>query len=389
VPIVNTWSHLACLQPALITPLQPGTQWIGVVNEFAGRRGETVRVAEQIADQVGSRMTLYQTAENDNERLRDISALVASKRPSLRDPLGILAFGGDRTGNDAIEGVINYLFPNRRDLLTLHPQTIVDRMLESGIQIGFVRLGGANDNGANYGAPGKDVKEIMSYMDDCQVTSLNMGLALLGDDPDPFLFCHSLSAGETIATAYEKTAEGRGMGALYKRAAYILYHVFMTQRTFYAAWRHSSGGSGQGEIHEVVVHPSVRVATSMGLPTPWVGLGTKIFIANGYTKKIGFLTEAFSRGRSSLKGDPSQLMPEERLASLDISCQPIMEVGEEMEFSFFKKAKKGWDPFEAAVAINGDFIRRVTHVRAKALPSWPRFMVREGSLMANLHARNR
>jgi hypothetical protein len=315
--------------------------------------------------------------------------LVASKRPSLQDPLGVLAFGGDRTGNDAIEGVVNYLFPDRRELLSLHPQAIVDRMLASGIQIGFVRLGGANDNGANYGAPGKDVKEIMNYMDDCHVTSLNMGLAFLGDDPDPLLFCHSLSAGETIATAYEKTASGRGMGALYKRGAYILYHVFMTQRTFSAAWRYSRGSTGEGEIHEAVIHPSVRAAAVMGLPgTPWTGLGTKIFAATGYTKKVGFLNEAFSRGRSSLKGDPTSLTPEERLASLDASYQIPMEVGEEMELSFSRKVKEELRPFEAAVAINGDFVRRVTHLRVRALPPWPRAMVRSGSLMSNLHALN-
>lgn len=377
---MNTWAHLARLQPPLITPLQGGTQCLAVVNPRAGRFKAT-EVASQVAEQVGSRMSVYETVEDDRQRLRDIVERIASKHPSLENPLTILAFGGDRTGNDAIEGAIDYLFPKRRELLTLSSEEIADRMFFSGIQIGYVRLGGANDIGANYGAPGKKVEEIMAYMDNCRLTWLNLGLSLLDEYPQPYLFGHSLCAGETIATPYERTAAGRGMGAMVQRGGLGLWNIVFTHRTFDAQWQHSDGSSGEERILEVVVHPAVRLATSMGLPhAPLVGMGSKIFVG-GYGRKLRILGEATSCGFSARKGDPSRLTPEERLKTLDTRFQPTMEVGQSMEFKFFSQGK----PYETAVTINGDFARRAHRVQVFALPPWPRTMVSVPSLMANLH----
>lgn len=372
-------SALVSLQASLLTS-QAGARWIGVVNDAAGRF-QAPEVAAEVARRIGTGMTLYQTSPDPGQRLQEITDLIRSKSPSPARPLGVLAFGGDRTLNDALLGILGSIFPDPGDLQG-PPDRVVDQMLESGIQLGAVRLGGENDNGANYGAPAGNSEEVMAYLDRARMTSLNMGTTVLLGDETPQIFCHTLGAGETIATVFEKTQRRRGVWNNRYQKLLFLMHV-LRQREVAARWEDSRGGRGEGRILEVLVHAAVRTAGINGLPgTPQPGLGIKIFPAEGLWKTLNTFREVISRGRASLKGDPSGLGPEARLGSIkDPSLQVALAVGDEVVFSFF--AGDG-APFATAVQSNGDFRGRSQRVTIRALPPFPRFMVMEGSLMANL-----
>lgn len=374
------WPSLAALQPALITPIHPNTQWVGVVNSHAGRF-EAMTVAQAVVEQVGPRMSLYETVADPAQRLRDITDLIASKNPSEHNPVGVLAFGGDKTGSDAVNGALRCIFPNLRDLWEGAPEAAEERMIASGIQIGMVRLGGANDNGGNHGAPENKIKDIMSFMDDALVTSLNLGALFLDNSPVPQIFCHSVSAGETISPVYEKTVEERGKAAKRHRERLFLSNMW-AQKSFHCLWRYPNGMVLNLPSLEILIHAVVRADEKMGLPgTPQPGLGVKIFPSEGFWNTAGIFREVLWKGIKSLRGNPSGLGPDDALKSLPATHQPRLLVGEEMEFGFMED---DGTPFAAAVQAEGDFVMRTNAMRIRALPPFPRFMVRKGSLSANL-----
>ncbi|HSA60184.1 MAG TPA: diacylglycerol kinase family protein [bacterium] len=380
------WSHLGVLRPALITPIQPNTQWIAVVNPQAGNF-EAVDIASAVQHEVGSRMTIYETDPDPDQRLREITALVAEKEPSLRNPLGVIALGGDRTGSDAVMGVLRYAFPRLHDLWEGAPELVYERMLQSGIQVGILPLGGANDNGSIYGAPKirasdkSAAKKALKFMDEALVTTLNLGVAFLGEERIPQVFCHSLSAGETIAPVYESTVEERGRKAKRHRERLFLGNAW-AQRSFHALWNAPGGAGTSQEILEVLFHSVVRADEKMGLPgTPRPGLGVKIFPAKGRWNTVKMFQEVLWAGIKSRNGNPAGLGPEDRLKSFSETNQPRLQVGEEMEFTF--RSDDG-SPFAAAVQSEGDFVDRASVLRVRALPPFPRMMVADGSLAANL-----
>lgn len=376
------WPSLAALQPALITPVRPNTQWVGIVNSHAGHF-EALRVAQAVAEQVGPRMSLYETVANPIERIRDITSLIGSKSPSETNPVGVLAFGGDKTGSDAVVGALHCIFPDLRELCAASAEAAEERMIASGIQVGMVRLGGANDNGGNHGAPENKVVDVMHYMDNAYVTSLSLGAAYLDGSTVPHIFCHSLGAGETISTVYERTVEERGKAAKRHRERIFLRNL-LAQKLFRCLWRYPGGQVLNQPTLEVLIHSVVRADEKMGLPgTPLNGLGVKIFPAQGFWNTAGVFREVLWRGIKSLRGNPNGLGPQDRLDSLPDTHQPRLQVGEEMEFGFI-----GDDGslFPVAVQTEGDFVARAHQIRVRALPPFPRFMVMEGSLVANLRA---
>ncbi len=372
-------SELVTLQASILTS-QAGAQWVGVFNDAAGRF-QAPEVAAQVAERIGPGMSLYQTSPDPVQRVREITDLIRSRSPSPTRPLGVLAFGGDRTLNDTLLGVLGFIFRDPRDLQG-PPEGVADRMLESGIQLGVVRMGGENDNGANYGAPAGDLEEVMAYLDRARVTSLNMGMALLLGDETPQIFCHTLGAGETIATVFEKTQRKRGIWNNRRQKLLFVAHV-LRQREITARWEDFQGTRREQSILEVLVHAAVRTAGINGLPgTPQPGLGVKIFPAEGLWRTLRTFREVISRGRASLKGDPSGLGPEARLESVkDDSLQISLAVGDEIDFSFFTADGV---PLATAIQSNGDFRGRSQRVTIRALPPFPRFMVMDGSLMAHL-----
>ncbi len=386
---MTPWSHAAVLQPALISPVLPNTQWIAVVNPQAGDF-EAAAIAAAVQHEVGSRMTIYETNPDPAQRLRDITALITEREPSLKNPLGVIAFGGDKTGSDAVMGVEHYVFPRLYDHWEDSAELAFERMLASGIQVGVLPLGGANDNGGIYGAPRlrasdkQAAKKALKFMDEALVTSLNMGVAFLGEEQNPQVFCHSLSAGETISPVYEKTVEERGKKAKRHRERLFLGNAW-AQRSFHALWSTPGGEKMSQEILEVLIHSVVRADEKMGLPgTPQPGLGIKIFPAKGRWNTIKMFREVLWTGFKSRNGDPAGLGPDDRLKALEDHLQLQLNVGKEIEFSFH-----GTDEslFHTAIQSEGDYVDRASTLRVRALPPFPRFMTSPDSLIANLRRR--
>jgi diacylglycerol kinase family enzyme len=383
---MNPWTHTAALRPALISPIQANTHWIAVVNPQAGAF-EAMAIAEAVRHEVGSQMTIYETNKDPVQRLREITALVAEREPSLGNPLGVIAFGGDKTGSDAVMGVQNYLFPRRQDHWECSAEEASERMWAGGIQIGVLPLGGANDNGGIYGAPKLKAsdktaaKKALKFMDEALITSLNMGVAFMGEEQSAQVFCHSLCAGETIAPVYERTVEERGKKAKRHRERLFLQNAW-TQRSFQALWSTPGGERMSREILEVLVHSVVRADERMGLPgTPHPGLGVKIFPAKGRWNTAKLFKEVLWTGIKSRNGDPTGLRPGDRLQALEDHLQLQLNVGEEIAFSF-----TGADEavFNTAIQSEGDYVDRASSMRVRALPPYPYFMVSEVSLIANL-----
>jgi hypothetical protein len=386
---MNSWLPLPLLRPALITPIRPETQWIAVVNPQAGDF-QAMAIASAVQNEVGRRMVIYETHEDPVRRLKDITALIAERRPSLANPLGVIGFGGDKTGSDAVRGVMHYLFPQLSDLWKESPRLVSERMLAGGIMAGVLPLGGANDNGGIYGAPKLKAsdknasKKALKFMDDALMTSLNLGVAFLGDEQRPEVFCHSISAGETIAPVYEKTVEERGIKAKRHRERLFVGNAW-AHRSFNAQWRDASGEIMSEQILEILIHSVVRADERMGLPgTPQPGLGVKIFPAKGRWNTLRMFREVLWRGIKSRNGDPTGLRPEDRLSNIPEHLQQPLHVGALREFFF-----RGPDdlPFATAIQAEGDFSVRTHRLGIYVPPPYPYYMVASGALMANLHGR--
>ncbi len=381
----SPFSNLACLRRPLMTPIQVGTNWIGAVNPMAGRF-RAPQIAEAVQGQVGRGMALYTTSPDPVRRVRDIRALISEKSPSLRRPMGLLAFGGDRTLNDSLASIVFHTLKNPMELVLRPGDRVVDQMIESGIQFGPIPLGGANDIGLNYGAPSEDVSAIMDYMDNASVTCLNMGLLVFHDAekeiPDPQIFCHSVSAGETISPVYEKTTERRGIWAKRYRELLFFRHI-ISQKSFHAHWKYSDGTEGEAPILETILHASIRGDELNGFTgTPQPGLGVKLMPAKGFWNTMRIFREVLAAGMASRKSDPSRLLPDSQLASLAPEMQHPLQVGESVRIRFRDKDGK---PYRTCIQANGDYVARSSDIEIFAVPPFPHFLVREGSLMANLH----
>ncbi len=374
---------LSSVRWPLITPIRPGTNWIAVVNPKAGGF-EAPKLYAQVKDQVGQGMIRYETNPDPEARIQEMSRLIANQRPSLSKPLGILAMGGDRTINDCLSAVLDHIFGDLSELTERSADRVVDQMLESGIQIGAVCLGGANDIGTNYGAPRNRVEDVMAYLDDARLVCLNMGMAFLAGDPNPHLFCHSMSCGPTLASSFEQTKDERGKAAELHRARIGMANI-LKHRPVVARWRDGEGISHERPVLEVLSHASVRVAEYNGFPgTPQPGgLGIIVFPGESRWNTLKLFVEVISRGVSSRRGNPRRLLPSERLTTFtDPSLQIALPVGGERTF-FFHDSQG--DVVEVPVGGNGDHIRRSPSVTFRALPPFPNFMVRDGSLMANIY----
>ncbi len=292
--------------------------------------------------------------------------------------------GGDRTLNDTLLAILRHVFPNPKDLFERPADRVVDQMLESGIQLGTARLGGANDIGANYGAPGNKTADIMSYLDDARLLCLNLGAAFTYGDPTPHFFCHSVSAGPTLAASFEETQDERGMAAKWHRVRIGMANI-LKHRPTHVRWRDGEGVTHRRPVLEILAHAAVRVAQYNGLPgTPQPGgLGVIVFPGESRWKTMKLFREVMARGFSSQKGNPQGLLPSDRLQTFtDPSLQIALAVGDERTFSFCDENNA---PKEEPIGPNGDHLRRSSSLTVRACPPFPNFMGMKGSLMANLY----
>lgn len=357
-------------------------QWIGVSNDLAGRF-EAQRVADELEERLGSAITIYQTVPDPRQRVADLEALIKDKAPSSSRPLGILVLGGDGTINDSLTAIIRHLFIDTRYLLGRPPDRLVDQMLESGIRLGAVRLGGANDIGTLYGVAEGNVDDILDYLTEARLMALNMGLALIDNDRIK-LFSQTVAAGTTIASVFEKTRDERGHRA--KRHQQILgARNILFPKPFKIRWRDADGTAREEMALEIVSHASLRGAETNAFPgTPQPGLGIKVFPSVGLWKRIRLVAELYASARAISKGDLGRLLPDQSMRRLDASFQLSLEPGGEIGFSFYTADDQA---SKVPSQGNGDFVGLTHSLRVHALPPFPSFMGRDDSPMANLQNR--
>lgn len=358
------------------------TDWVLVTNPKAGQF-QAAALSEQLVahpDSSGLRIECYQTHPDRVQRIKEISDYISSKKPSSEKPLGVVALGGDGTINDVVKAVMYHLIPNPHELLSRNSESLTDQMLASGIRIGAVQMGGANDIGSLYGTPKHDVEAVAAYLTESRLMAMNLGLAHLVDADTLEIFSHNLAAGKMIAPIYEKTLNERGRWARLHRQLLGLWN-FLVRSPVKVKWRSADGQDHERVVREVISHATIRADGMNGFPgTPQPGLGIKLF-PKGIWAGVRIFQELLSRGRASLKGDPSKVLPNQKLASLDSNLQPSLDVGEGMEFSFYDRSDQ---PLTVPVQANGDFVGRTQRMRLHALPPFPSFMGMPDCLMDRL-----
>jgi len=353
-------------------------KWIFVVNGSAGAfkskslAQEVRRLAEQRDPNL--RILIYETHAESQTRIEEIARLIEAAQSTQADPLGLLAFGGDGTINNTLQGVMRFAAPKAVSLEESAARA-AEVAFQSGLRVGTVALGSANDLALLYGAPGAKARDVMNYMDRAVLGGMNLGKATL-DGGASHLFCHNACAGVTIAPSFRDTAHMRGRFSKFVRTLIVLRDTFLRHQL--VDIRAEGGPSLRGR--EVFVNASLIANRMSASPAPQPGLGWSLLPDMNLRETLAFLKETVLLGFDIKRSRMERLLPGSSLSTLDPRLQGSHHVLESSSYRFFE----GDRPIPVPVQANGDFVGTAQHFQVTALAAFPHFMEMPGSPMHRL-----
>ncbi len=356
-------------------------KWIFVVNGSAGGFKAKV-LAEEVRAlmKAGGKnsdveITIYQTHRDPRTRLEGIAQDIRTKYPSPQNPIGILAFGGDGTINNTLEGVFKYLSPQEK-LLSQSAEAIAERMKNSGVLVGTVGMGSANDLAYLYGAPGYHPAEVLNYMAHATPGSLNLASLTLNGEHE-FLVSHNACAGTGITPSFYETKDLRGYGAKSLRFFKIMKDSFV----FLSSVKMRMADGSEIDITEVFFNASIMANRMTGGPTPQPGVGTLILPKMSRIEAFRFLMSVMKLGLNIKMGQLENLMPDKKIQGLNSNLQIPLAPGKTFTFTFIDSLGNKLEiPFQA----NGDYLMHASTAKVTALPAYPTFLQMPNSPMAKL-----
>lgn len=360
-------------------PSSPAVRkWIFVANGSAGGF-KSKSLAQQVqslalARDPNLRIFVYETHAESQTRIEEIARLIEAAQSSPADPLGVLAFGGDGTINNTLQGVMRFAAPEAVSLEESAARA-AEVALQSGLRVGTVALGSANDLALMYGAPGAKAREVMNYMDQAVLGGMNLGKATL-DGEASHLFCHNACAGVTIAPSFRDTAHMRGRFSKFVRTLIVLRDTFLRHQLVDI---HAEGGP-RLRGREVFVNASLIANRMSASPAPQPGLGWSLLPDMNLRETLAFLKETVLLGFDIKRSRMERLLPGNALATLDPRLQGSHHVLQSSSYRFFQ----GNRPVSVPVQANGDFVGTAQHFQVTALTAFPSFMEMPGSPMHRL-----
>jgi hypothetical protein len=377
--------------------------YLAVANPTAGDGAPNLDLAYGLQEELGSDyFSVVETDADPEQRTKWIVDGLRRCGAAPTRPVELVSIGGDGTLNDTVTGALNHIFGADIDeLWNGAPEAAAERMARSGLRIATLGTGGACDNALLSGAPvvatGRRMSTLQArgYLVQTHYAPLNMGAAFLAGLPAPQLITHSFSMGRVLAPAFQDTATMRGATARTARqwACYINVAKVLSGQSpaLITRFCDASGKMRTLPVAEVAASAVVRTDGKYGATgTPSEGLGVKIIPDSGAVRLLLSLLEIPVRGLPFLA--PYLLGPDSRMLLIPEDMQIVLGPAMEIDFEFLEAAGDG-DPFarqllqNTPAMANGDFAGASYAVRLRGLPSFPRFRVLPGSILARIRTR--
>ncbi len=303
------------------------------------------------------------------------------------DTLDVIAFGGDGTISQAMQGALSFLFSSQSDLFNLPEEQVVNRMIDGGIRIGAIAMGSVNDLGMLIGSPSKNERVAVDYLKTAIEVPLNLGAAHFPWSGETMIFSHNVSAGEAIAGLFKDTQGGHGRSVHLKRNWVGFRRMVLQPKHFGVQWTRSNGDQQEFLAREVLNHGTPLANRVTGFPgRPLAGLGTKVLPHGSLLSLVRMYSECNQQAKRALRGNPGLLAADKQLTRMPLEFQAAVAVGEEIRYVFVDTASS---PIEVPVQIDGDYIRDANQLWVRALPNFPYFLMSRNCLLHQLYVINR